>query len=76
MEGRWSATNFQNRAIALEITTILSGAVQSMSPDAQVERLAAGLRQKNPRTQLTWTLDLAPGAQQTVTNTYQICVRP
>lgn len=75
VEGKLSVTNFQAKAITLEITKILSGEVKSSQPQAKIETLARGLRRMNAVRKVTWTIELEPGQQKQVNYTYEVYVR-
>ncbi len=75
LEGKLSVTNFQAKAITLEITKTLSGEVESSQPQAKIETLARGLRRMNAVRKLTWTIELEPGQQKQVDYTYEVYVR-
>jgi hypothetical protein len=75
VRGELSVANFQDKAIALEITKTLSGELKSAEPNAKPEKLAAGLRRMNGLLKLTWTLDLPAGEQKNVTYTYEVYIR-
>ena len=75
IQGELSVLNTLAKPIALEITKTLSGETKSVDPDAKQEKLAKGLRRVNPVTKLTWTLDLAGGAEKKLTYTYEVYVR-
>jgi hypothetical protein len=75
VEGKLSVTNFQEKAIAMEITKTLSGEVKSSEPQAKIETLARGLRQMNAVRKLTWTIELEPGQQKQLGYIYEVYVR-
>lgn len=75
VEGKLSATNFQAKAITLEITKTLSGEVKSSQPQAKIEALARGLRRMNAVRKLTWTIELEPGQQKQLGYIYEVYVR-
>jgi hypothetical protein len=75
VEGKLSVTNFQDKAITLEITKNLSGEVKSSQPQAMIETLARGLRRMNAVRKLTWTIELEPGQQTQVSYIYEVYVR-
>lgn len=75
VEGKLSVTNFQPKAITLEITKTLSGEVKSSQPKAKIETLARGLRRMNAVKKLTWTIQLKPGEQKQLGYTYEVYVR-
>ncbi len=74
VEGKLSVTNFQEKAITLEITKTLSGEIKS-EPQAEIETLARGLRRMNAVRKLTWTIDLEPGEQKKLGYIYEVYVR-
>jgi len=75
VEGKLSVTNFQPKAITLEITKTLSGEVKSSQPKAKIEKQARGLRQMNAVLKLTWTIKLEPGEQKQLDYIYDVYVR-
>lgn len=75
VEGKLSVTNFQEKAITLEITKPLSGEVKSSEPQAEIETLARGLRRMNAVRKLTWTIELEPGQQKKLGYIYEVYVR-
>ncbi len=75
VEGRLSVTNFQQKAIDLEITKILSGEVKSSQPQAKIEKLARGLKRMNGVMNLTWTIKLGAGEHKQLDYTYEVYVR-
>ena len=75
VEGKLSVTNFQPKAITLEITKTLSGEVKSSQPKVKIEKQARGLRQMNAVLKLTWTIQLKPGEQKQLGYTYEVYVR-
>jgi len=75
VEGKLSVTNFQPKAITLEITKTLSGEVKSSQPKAKIETLARGLRRMNAVKKLTWTIKLKPGEHKQLGYIYDVYVR-
>jgi len=75
LQGTLVITNFQEKAIPLEITKTLSGDVKSTSLAAKDITLARGIQRVNPVHQLTWKLDLKPGESKEITYTYQALIR-
>jgi len=75
VEGKLSVTNFQQKAITLEIAKSLSGEVKSSQPEAKIEKLARGLRRMNGVMKLTWTIVLEPGEQKQLGYIYEVYVR-
>lgn len=76
VEGKLSVTNFQQKAITMEITkTTLSSEVKSSQPEAKTEKLARGLRLMNSVLKLTWTIELEPGERKQLSYVYDVYVR-
>ena len=75
VEGKLSVTNFQQKAITLEITKTLSGEVQSSQPEAKIETLARGLHRMNAVRKLTWTIELEPGESKQLDYMYEVYIR-
>ncbi len=75
LEGEIRAANLLDKAIVLEIVKNLSGEVLTTAPDSTVVRLGKGLKRDNPQLQLTWRLELEPGAEQVVQYSYQVIIR-
>ena len=75
VKGDLSITNFQTKAIMLEITKTLSGELKSSKPEAKIEKLARGLRRMNGVVKLTWTIELEPGEHKQLDYVYDVYVR-
>ncbi len=75
VRGELSVMNAQDKPIKLEITKMLSGEVKSADPDTKREKLAKGLRRMNGLMKLTWTIDLAGGAEKELNYVYEVYVR-
>jgi hypothetical protein len=75
VEGKLSVTNFQKKAITLEITKTLSGEIQSSQPEAEIEALARGLHRMNAVRKLAWTIELEPGEKKQLSYVYKVYVR-
>jgi len=75
IKGELSVLNTLAKPITLEITKTLSGEAKSVDPKARQEKLTKGLRRVNPLTRLTWTIELAPGAEKNLSYTYEVYVR-
>ncbi len=75
VEGKLSVTNFQDKAVTMEITKTLSGEVKSSQPKAKVETLARGLRRMNAVRKLAWTIELEPAEQKKLDYIYEVYVR-
>ncbi len=75
LEGKLVVTNFQDKAVPLEIKKTLSGEVQQTSLPAKDIALARGIQRNNPVHELTWTLDLQPGETKEITYTFTALIR-
>jgi hypothetical protein len=75
VEGKLSVTNLQDKPITLEVTKLLSGDVNTMQPQAKLEKLAKMLRAVNANVKLTWTIELGAGEQKEMGYTYEVYVR-
>jgi hypothetical protein len=75
VEGKLSVTNFQQKAITLEITKTLSGNVKASEPQAAIEKQARGLRRMNGISKLTWTIELGPGESRNLSYKYDVYIR-
>jgi len=75
VRGELTLTNFKEQAVSVEVNKTLSGEVVSTTPQAKIEKLAAGIRGINGRRKLTWTIELAPGQTQKATYAYEVHVR-
>lgn len=73
--GKLSVTNYQNKAITLEIEKILSGEVKSSEPQAKLESLARGISRVNAIKKLIWTIELAQGESRQINYVYEVYVR-
>lgn len=75
VEGKLSVSNFQQKAVTVEITKTLSGEVKSSQPEAKTESLAKGLRRMNALRKLTWTIELGPQETKPLSYVYEVYVR-
>ena len=75
IDGKLSATNFLDKAVELEITKTLSGEVKTSEPEAEIEKLAHGLRSMNGIKKLTWTIKLDSGQSRQLSYIYEVYVR-
>jgi len=75
VEGTLRLRNFKDEAVTVKITKLVTGEVAASSPEAEVEKLAKGLRQVNPRSRLTWEISLDPGQEREVTYVYKVFIR-
>lgn len=76
LTGELKIRNRLDKAIELEITKELSGEVLEKSGQPTDVQTARGLKQVNPKHQLTWTVNLSAGAEEKITYTYQLYIRP
>jgi hypothetical protein len=75
VDGKLSVSNFQQKAITLEITKTLSGEVKESEPRAAIEKQARGLRRMNGIVNLTWTIELSSGERKDLSYKYEVYVR-
>lgn len=75
IDGKLSLSNFQEKAITLEITKILSGELKSAELEPKADKLARGLRIMNTVLKLTWTIELGAGEQKEISYTYDVYIR-
>lgn len=75
VKGEFSVVNFQDKAVDLEITKILSGALKTVELEAKIDKIATGLHRMNGLAKLTWNLQLGPGQTKTGAYTYDVYVR-
>jgi hypothetical protein len=75
VDGKLSVSNFQQKAITLEITKTLSGEVKSSEPAAAIEKLARGLYRMNGIVNLIWTVELEAGECKELNYKYDVYVR-
>lgn len=76
LTGELKVQNRLEKTIELEITKELSGEVLESSGKPSDVQTARGLKQVNPKHQLTWTLKLPAGEEQKATYSYQLYIRP
>jgi hypothetical protein len=75
VDGKLTVSNFQQKAITLEITKTLSGEVKASEPATAIEKQARGLRRMNGIVNLTWTIELGPGEHKDLSYKYEVYVR-
>jgi hypothetical protein len=75
VQGNLSATNFQDKAIEMEIVKTLSGEVKQTQPETKIETLARGLLRMNAIKKLTWTIELKAGERKELSYIYEVYVR-
>jgi len=75
IQGELRVTNYQEKAISLEIKKTVSGEIKETKPAAKDTTLAQGLKRMNPVHQLTWTITLKPQESQQIAYTYEALIR-
>ena len=75
VKGTLKMRSHLDKEVTVEVTKLLTGEVQETSPEAQVVKLAAGLKRVNPRSRLTWELPLPAGETVEMTYVYEVFVR-
>lgn len=71
IEGKLKITNHKAEPVTVRITKTLTGEVISADADPEVVKLASGLRGVNPRSRLTWEVEVQPGADDGAEVTYR-----
>ena len=71
LEGTLSLTNYKADDVTVEITKTVSGEVDAAEGDPQIVKLAQGMRRVNPRSKLTWTVEVPANPARPVTLTYR-----
>jgi hypothetical protein len=64
-----------DKQVTVKLTKTVSGEALEQSPEAEVKKLAAGLRRMNPRSRLTWEIEVKPGEDVEITYQYRVYVR-
>ncbi len=75
VKGTLKMRSHLDKEVTVEVTKVLTGEVQETSPQAEVVKLAAGLKRVNPRSRLVWELPLPAGETVEMTYVYQVYVR-
>ncbi len=75
VRGELTVTSYKERAVTLKIVKTLSGEVVSTDPQAEVEKLAAGIQRINGLRELIWTIEIEPNQTRKATYTYEVYVR-
>ncbi|MCC6698857.1 MAG: DUF4139 domain-containing protein [Candidatus Hydrogenedentes bacterium] len=75
VRGELKLQNRQDKAVTVEITKAMSGEVLDMSPEGKDVKTATGLKQINPKHNLTWTLEVQPGEEKVIAYNYEVYVR-
>jgi hypothetical protein len=76
LTGELKIRNRTEKAIDLEISKELSGEVLEKSHNAKDVQTARGLKQVNPKHNLTWLTSAKAGEEVKITYSYQLYVRP
>lgn len=71
IEGKLKITNHKSEAVTLRITKTVTGEVVSADADPEVVKIASGLRGVNPRSKLTWEVEVQPGVAESAEVTYR-----
>lgn len=71
IEGKLKITNHKAEPVTVRITKTITGEVVTAEADPQVVKLASGLRGVNPRSRLTWEVEVQPGADDGAEVTYR-----
>jgi len=75
IQGELRVTNYQDKAISLEIKKTVSGEIKETKPQTKDTTLARGLKRMNPVHELTWTIALKPQEAQKLSYTYEALIR-
>ena len=70
IQGELAVTNYKDKPVTIEITKVFSGEVQGTDGDPTVTKLARGLRNVNPQSQIVWEIEVEPGRDKTVKLNY------
>ena len=71
IEGKLKITNHKAEPVTVRISKTLTGEVISADADPEVVKLASGLRGVNPRSKLTWEVEVQPGTEDGTEVTYR-----
>ncbi len=71
IRGELTVTNYHGQEIHMKITKTFQGKLVEAEADAETVKLAKGLKQVNPKTKLTWRIDVEPGKDRLKTIVYQ-----
>lgn len=69
--GQLQLTNRTAAAITVEITKEVAGEVTEMIPEGKKDKLAKRIKEVNPSTTMTWTIELKPGEEKTIKYIYE-----
>ncbi len=70
VQGELALSNFKKEPVTVKITKTVSGEVLETDSDPNINKLATGLRLVNPRSELTWNIQVKPGKDNAVKLTY------
>lgn len=73
--GKLTVHNYKSNQVKLTIHKDVVGEVTKSSDGASVKKSAAMINAVNPNSQITWELELAPGAEKVVTYSYVVLLR-
>lgn len=75
VSGTLAMRSHMDKAIKIKVTKLVTGQVSEHTPAADVQKLAAGLQRVNPRSRLTWEIEVKPGENVEITYQYKVYVR-
>jgi len=75
VEGKLKMKNYKTKAVHLAIGKTLRGKTELQSDLGKTVQLGEGIESDNPKSRLTWEINLAPGQEKVVTYRYRIWVR-
>jgi len=75
VEGRLKVRNYKTKEVRLSIGKSLRGKVEFQSDEGKAVQLGEGIESDNPRSRLTWEINLKPDEERVVTYRYKIWVR-
>jgi hypothetical protein len=75
VKGELSVSNHRNEKVTLVIRRRFSGDLTSADGEPKCVLLEQGVYSINKRNELTWSIDLAPGAEQNLSYRYTVLVR-
>jgi len=75
VKGTLVIRNQKKEAVTIKVAKTLTGEVVQVSNSANVIKLAKGIRDINPTSQITWQIDVAPGKTQNLTYQFSMLVK-
>ncbi|MCX5661151.1 MAG: hypothetical protein NTW19_15805 [Planctomycetota bacterium] len=77
IQGELSLVNLRDKPVNVRITKVVTGELMDGPNKPETTKLVRGLRTVNPRTQMQWKVEVAPGAEKAVkiVYKYQVYVR-